>query len=139
LGLADGAAHRGRQYHGGHDSPDVRLEGVALHVEAKRVERLELYAALDQATADAPRDAVPVVWHRRNLRPSVVIVETARLVDLARVVLEAVKAAPPEPATTAADGPPSRGEPPQRGAASLAGPSPAHESAPSASNPTCVE
>ena len=74
-------ARRGVQYQGGPDSPDVVLDGVNVHVEAKRVERLDLYGALEQATADAG-DAVPIVWHRRNGKPSVVIVQTARLADL---------------------------------------------------------
>ena len=80
-------ARRGVQYQGGPDSPDVVLEGVAIHVEAKRVEALNLYAALEQATEDAPQGSTPLVWHRRNNKPSVVIVETLRLVDLAREVV----------------------------------------------------
>jgi hypothetical protein len=105
----------------------VRLEGVALHVEAKRTERLELYAALDQATSDAPRGTVPIVWHRRNLKPSVVVVETARLVDLARAVLEAL-----DPARLAAGDPPTPGVPPLGGYAILAGPSGGERLLPSA-------
>ncbi len=42
-------ARRGVQYHGGPDSPDVVLDGVAIHVEAKRTERLTLWPAIDQA------------------------------------------------------------------------------------------
>ena len=80
------AARRGVQYQGGPGSPDVVLEGVPIHVEAKRVERLQLWAAIEQARADAPAGAVPIVWHRPNGRDSVVIVETSRLADLARVV-----------------------------------------------------
>jgi len=85
-------ARRGVQYQGGHDSPDVVLEGVNVHVEAKRVEALNLYAALEQARQDAG-DKVPMVWHRRNAKPSVVIVETTNLVQLAR---EIVRVAPSE-------------------------------------------
>jgi len=75
-------ARRGVQYQGGPDSPDVVLEGVALHVEAKRTERLALWAAIEQAKADAPEGSVPIVWHKCNRRASVVIVETDRLWDL---------------------------------------------------------
>lgn len=139
LGLPTGAAHRGRQYQGGPDSPDVCLEGVALHVEAKRVERLELYPAIDQATRDAPRDAVPIVWHRRNLKASLVIVETARLVDLARVVLEAVERSAAEPATLAATDPPAAGGSPPGGYAILAGPSAGERRKPPAANPLPCE
>lgn len=58
-------AHRGVQYHGGPDSPDVvGLPG--LHIECKRTERFDLYGALAQAQADAG-ERIPVVMHRRNL------------------------------------------------------------------------
>jgi hypothetical protein len=91
LGEALGvAARRGVQFHGGPDSPDVVIE-AAIHVEAKRVESLQLYPAIEQATSDAPAGKVPIVWHRRNNKPSVVIVETARLVDLARAVVAAAE------------------------------------------------
>ena len=57
-------AHRGQQYHGGSDSPDV--VGVpGLHIEVKRTERLNLYDALAQAKRDAGED-LPVVIHRKN-------------------------------------------------------------------------
>jgi hypothetical protein len=82
-------ARRGVQFQGGPDSPDVVLEGVALHVEAKRTERLSLWPAVDQAASDAAAGKVPIVWHKCNRRPSVVIVETANLVRLAEAVLEA--------------------------------------------------
>jgi len=58
-------ARRGVQYHGGPDSPDVT--GVpGLHIEVKRVERLALYDALDQARRDAGPEEIPVVVHRKN-------------------------------------------------------------------------
>ena len=41
-------ARRGVQYHGGPDSPDVVLDGVAIHVEAKRTEKLTLWPAIEQ-------------------------------------------------------------------------------------------
>ena len=80
-------ARRGVQYQGGPDSPDVVLDGVNIHVEAKRVEALNLYAAVEQAKADAPSGAVPIVWHRKNGKKSIVIVETSELVALAKAVL----------------------------------------------------
>jgi hypothetical protein len=89
LGLAEGAARRGVQFAGGPDSPDVVLDGVAIHVEAKRVERLQLWAAIEQAKKDSPPGKTPVVWHKANRRGSVVIVETAMLVDLAREIVRA--------------------------------------------------
>ena len=57
--------HRGQQYHGGPDSPDVT--GVpGLHIEVKRVERLDLDAAMEQSIRDAGEGEVPVVIHRKS-------------------------------------------------------------------------
>ena len=84
-------ARRGVQYQGGPDSPDVVLEGVPIHVEAKRTERLSLWAAIEQAKADAPKGSVPLVWHKANRRESVVIVETARLGELVACVRKALE------------------------------------------------
>ena len=93
LGLAEGAARRGVQFAGGPDSPDVVLDGVAIHVEAKRVERLQLWAAIEQAKKDSPPGKTPVVWHKANRRGSVVIVETAMRLDLAREIVRATSSA----------------------------------------------
>jgi hypothetical protein len=79
-------ARRGVQFQGGPDSPDVVLEGVNVHVECKRTETLNVYKAIGQAKNDAPPSHVPVVWHRRNGRESVVIVETSRLVELVKEI-----------------------------------------------------
>lgn len=57
-------AKRGQQFKGGPNSPDVLgLPGV--HIEVKRVERLQLYDAISQAKRDAGND-LPVVLHRKN-------------------------------------------------------------------------
>lgn len=65
---------RGVQYQGGPDSPDVvGLYGI--HIEVKRSESFRLWDALAQATNEAPEDAVPIVCHRRNGSPWVVIVK----------------------------------------------------------------
>ena len=60
-------AKRGCQYHGGPDSPDV--EGLAdIHIEVKRVERLNITEAMEQAERDCG-GAIPTVWHRKNKTP----------------------------------------------------------------------
>ena len=65
-------SHRNEQrYIGGLENPDVTLPGV--HIECKRSERLHLYEALAQAKRDANGKAVPVVMHRKNHAPWVVI------------------------------------------------------------------
>lgn len=57
---------RGQQYHGGGDSPDiVGLPGV--HIECKRVEKLQIETAMVQSRRDAEGTGdIPVVMHRRN-------------------------------------------------------------------------
>lgn len=56
---------RGQQYCGANGDADVvGLPGV--HIECKRVERLDLYGAVAQAKADAKEGEKPVVMHRKN-------------------------------------------------------------------------
>lgn len=56
---------RGQQYQGGPESPDVAgLDG--LHIEVKRVEKLQLDAALEQSARDAGTNELPLVLHRSN-------------------------------------------------------------------------
>lgn len=58
-------ARRGQQFSGANGDPDViGLSGV--HIECKRVERLDLDAALGQSVRDARAGEVPVVIHRKN-------------------------------------------------------------------------
>ena len=55
---------RGQQYCGANGDADVvGLPGI--HIECKRVERLDLYGAMAQAMADS-KDKTPVVIHRKN-------------------------------------------------------------------------
>lgn len=61
-------ARRGQQYCGAAGDADVvGLPGV--HIECKRVERLNIDAAMEQAARDARPGEVPVVMHRRNGKP----------------------------------------------------------------------
>lgn len=58
-------ARRGQQYCGANGDADVvGLPGI--HVEAKRVERLQLQNAMDQAVRDARPGELPAVFHRKN-------------------------------------------------------------------------
>jgi len=55
---------RGQQYCGANGDADVMgLDGI--HIECKRVERLNLYDAISQAKADA-KGEIPTVFHRKN-------------------------------------------------------------------------
>lgn len=56
---------RGQQFCGADGSADViGLPGI--HIECKRVERLNLYEAMTQAAHDAREKETPAVFHRRN-------------------------------------------------------------------------
>jgi hypothetical protein len=77
-------ARRGRQYHGGDEAPDLKTAIERVHFEVKRVEALRLYAAMDQAIADAGPN-IPVVLHRASQRPWVVIL---RLDDLPQLAVQ---------------------------------------------------
>lgn len=58
-------ARRGVQYSGASGDPDViGLPGI--HIECKRVEKLNLDSALVQSVRDARAGEIPVVIHRKN-------------------------------------------------------------------------
>lgn len=58
-------ARRGQQYSGSNGDADVvGLPGI--HIEAKRVEALNIYTAMRQAIADAKEGEIPAVFHRKN-------------------------------------------------------------------------
>lgn len=76
-------AFRGRQYHGGEDSPDIATGIPLVHFEVKRVEQLRLHAAMDQAIADAGEHRLPCILHKANRRPWLAIVRLDDLPDLA--------------------------------------------------------
>lgn len=58
-------ARRGRQYSGNPDSPDVVSSLEGFHIECKRTERFNVWAAMQQAAGDAG-EKTPVVFARRN-------------------------------------------------------------------------
>ncbi len=56
---------RGQQYCGANGDADVT--GLPhVHIESKRVERLNLDKAMEQAQHDAKDDEIPAVFHRKN-------------------------------------------------------------------------
>ncbi len=56
---------RGQQYCGANGDADViGLEGI--HIEAKAVERLNIYEAMEQAKRDARENELPAVFHKKN-------------------------------------------------------------------------
>lgn len=55
---------RGQQYSGLEGEDVVGLDGI--HIECKRVERLNIYDAISQAKADAKGGNIPTVFHRKD-------------------------------------------------------------------------
>ena len=78
------AARRGVQYQGGPDSPDVAHDIDGLHFEVKRTEKFRLYDALEQAIGERKDGDIPVVWHRSNGRPWVVVLRAEDFLALAK-------------------------------------------------------
>lgn len=59
------SSRRGQQYCGANGDADVvGLPGV--HIECKRVERLNISEAMKQAVRDADNAEAPAVFHRKN-------------------------------------------------------------------------
>ena len=75
--------HRGQQYQGSPWSPDV-LGLPGIHIECKRVEKLNLYDALSQSKADSGEDEIPVVMHRKNRSKWLVTMELKDWMDIYR-------------------------------------------------------
>lgn len=72
---------RGQQYSGANGDADVvGLPGI--HIEVKRVEKLNLYDAMEQSARDAKEDESPTVFHRKNRRGWLV---TMRLEDFMKM------------------------------------------------------
>ena len=57
-------ARRGQQYSGIEGEDVVGLPGI--HIEVKRVERLNLYDAMSQSKGDSKDGEIPIVAHRKN-------------------------------------------------------------------------
>lgn len=75
---------RGQQYCGANGDADVvGLDGI--HIECKRVERLNIDDAMAQAVADAREGETPAVFHRKNRKGWLV---TMRLDDWLKMYRE---------------------------------------------------
>ena len=80
-------AHRSVQYCGATgDAPDVVVEGLPLHIEVKRVERLNLKQAYQQAVHDSKKNGnnVPVVFHRLSHQPWMVTLSAEDFLELVK-------------------------------------------------------
>lgn len=78
-------AARGQQRAGSPDSPDVICPALRkFQFEVKRVERLNVELAMEQAKCDAGWGKVPIVAHRRNNREWLVTMRAEDWVRLMR-------------------------------------------------------
>lgn len=78
-------AKRGQQFCGINGNADVIDALPHIHIECKRVERLNLYDAIEQAKRDARQDEHPAVFHRKNRSEWLV---TMRLDDFMQIYRE---------------------------------------------------
>lgn len=68
------SARRGQQFCGANGDADVvGLEHI--HIEAKAVEKLNIYDAVEQSKNDAREDEIPVVIHKKNRKNILVTME----------------------------------------------------------------
>lgn len=75
-------AHRTQQYCGANADGDVECkEFPGIHWEVKRVEKLNVLKAIQQATRDC-QDRVPVVAHRKNRTPWLITLPAENFVQM---------------------------------------------------------
>ena len=77
-------ARRGQQFAGGGDSPDVVHSIDGVHIEVKRVEQFNLWAAMEQAKRDAKNGEVAAVFHRKNKQDWVVVLDAKDFLQMLR-------------------------------------------------------
>ena len=74
-------ARRGQQFCGKNGDADVvGLDGI--HIECKRVEKLNIEKAMEQAKTDARAGEIPAVFHRKNRKPWLVTVSLEDFIKL---------------------------------------------------------
>ena len=71
---------RGQQYSGLEGEDVVGLDYI--HCEVKRVEKLNLYDAMEQSKRDRKQGQFPVVFHRKNNKKWLVSMELSTWIEL---------------------------------------------------------
>lgn len=75
------STRRGQQFCGANGDADV--EGLpGIHIEVKRVERLNIYEAMQQSIRDARSGEMPAVFHRRNRKGWLVTMPLEEWIEL---------------------------------------------------------
>lgn len=76
-------ARRTSQYCGNTgDASDVVSDMEGFHIEVKRTEQFNYYAALEQAERDAKGKATPVIFHRKDRRKWLVVMDAEEFLAL---------------------------------------------------------
>ena len=75
------SARRGQQYSGANGDADV-VGLPHVHIEAKAVEKLNIYDAMEQSKRDARPLEIPVVIHKKNRRNILVTMELSDFMTL---------------------------------------------------------
>lgn len=72
---------RGQQFCGSNGDADVvGLPGI--HIECKRVEKLNIYEAVEQSINDAREGEIPTVMHRKNHKPWLVTLPFENFIEM---------------------------------------------------------
>lgn len=87
-------ARRGQQYEGSPDSPDIKTDIEGVEFESKRVQAFYLYPSLEKAHSETGPRSLPVVCHRKDGKPWVVVCYLHDLPELARRLLPHLKEEP---------------------------------------------
>lgn len=83
---------RSVQYNGKAEEGQADLVGLdGIHIESKRVERLNIYDAMAQAKHDAKADELPTVFHRKNNAKWLVTMELDDWMRLYKEYFETLK------------------------------------------------
>ena len=77
-------ARRGQQFKGGEGSPDIVSDLEGYHFEVKRVEKLNVENAMEQALAEKATGQKAVVAHRKNNKEWLVTMRAADFIDLVK-------------------------------------------------------
>ena len=75
------SAKRSQQYCGSNGDADIIDALPGIHIECKRVERLNIHEAMEQADRDCGEN-IPAVFHRRNRTPWLVTMHVADFMSL---------------------------------------------------------
>ncbi len=75
-------AHRGQQFKGTKDSPDVVTEVEDMYVEVKRRQQFNLYKTLEKADEEKPEGTNSVVFHRKDKEKWLVTMDADEFLDL---------------------------------------------------------